>query len=144
MSTRCRGQVTMIAGSEVTRGTVAVLRLAKRWYVHVAHALCCDRAPRVKGATGRRVDRAGHLSLQDLASAAPSRVRHRDRREEGFCVGMLWMVEKLISVCNLDDPAQIHHSDPLAEVLHHRKVVGNEQQCEIQLLLELLQQVQDL
>ena len=44
----------------------------------------------------------------------------------------------------LDDPAEIHHGDPVRDVLHDREVVGDEQVGEPKLALQVLQQVDDL
>ena len=45
---------------------------------------------------------------------------------------------------DLHHPAQIHHRDPVADVLHHRQVVGDEQVGQPQPLLQVLQQVDHL
>src|SRR4051794_17658871 len=44
----------------------------------------------------------------------------------------------------LDDPAPAHHHDPVGDVIDHGKIVGDEQVCQPQLLLQVLQQVEDL
>ena len=40
--------------------------------------------------------------------------------------------------------AHIHHSDPVRDVLDHRQVVGDEKVCQVELLLEVFQKVDDL
>ena len=47
-------------------------------------------------------------------------------------------------VADLDDLAQVHHRDPLAEVPHHGQVVGDEHERQAQLPLQVAQQVDDL
>ncbi len=42
----------------------------------------------------------------------------------------------------LDDPAEIHHGDPVRDVAHHGEVVGDEQEGQAEALLELLQQIE--
>ncbi len=44
---------------------------------------------------------------------------------------------------HLDDPAEVHHCDPVAQVPHDGQVVGDEQQREAELAAQVLQQVQD-
>ena len=47
-------------------------------------------------------------------------------------------------VGQLGDPAQVHHRDPVADVLDDAHVVGDEQVGQPELALELLEQVEDL
>ena len=44
----------------------------------------------------------------------------------------------------LDDLAEIHHPNPIAEVLHHGQVVGDEQVGQVELRPQVRQQIQDL
>ena len=44
----------------------------------------------------------------------------------------------------LDDPAQVHHGDPVAHMPHGGEVVGDEDHRQTELLPEPGQQVQDL
>ena len=44
----------------------------------------------------------------------------------------------------LDDAAEIHHRDAVADVLDHREIVRDEQVGELPLALQVLQQVDDL
>ena len=57
---------------------------------------------------------------------------------------MGWLVEQIGCIGDLDDLAQIHHSHPVADVVHHVQGVGDEDEGEAELLLNLLQQVQHL
>jgi hypothetical protein len=45
---------------------------------------------------------------------------------------------------DLDQLAEIHDRDAVADVLHHREVVGDEEIGEAEALLQVLQQVDDL
>ena len=60
------------------------------------------------------------------------RVRMRRRREDGFCFS------------DLDDPAQIHHRDPPANVAHEPEIVRDEQLGQFEPLLQIHQQVYHL
>jgi hypothetical protein len=45
---------------------------------------------------------------------------------------------------DLDDAPEIHHGDAVADVLHRRQVVRDEQVGQVQLVLQPLQQVEHL
>ena len=53
-------------------------------------------------------------------------------------------LEQRLLVGELDDAAEIHHRDAMADVLDHGEVVGDEQVGEFQFLLQVHQQVDDL
>ena len=61
------------------------------------------------------------------------------------CVyGCSCVPEQVAPVGQLGDPAEVHHRDPVADVLDDAHVVGDEQVGQAELALELLEQVQDL
>src|ERR1035437_4044514 len=80
-----------------------------------------------------RVGRAGYLDLEGQALLANSPVRERHGREQGDGVGMAGAGVDRIDRGNLDQLAQVHHADTMAEVLDHRKVVGHEEECQVEL-----------
>src|SRR4051812_28236320 len=45
---------------------------------------------------------------------------------------------------DFDDPAAIHHGDPVRHVIDDGQIVGNEQVSETELLLQVLEQIEDL
>jgi len=47
-------------------------------------------------------------------------------------------------VCGLDDAPEIHHRDPITDVLDHREVVGDEQVGQLQFILKVHQEIDDL
>ncbi|OEV00489.1 hypothetical protein AN217_24795 [Streptomyces qinglanensis] len=49
-----------------------------------------------------------------------------------------------LALAHLDDLAEVHHRDPLREVPHDRQVVGDEDEGDPQIPLNLLEQVDDL
>ena len=57
---------------------------------------------------------------------------------------MLLVAEQVDPIRQLGDAAQVHHGDPVADVLDHAHVVGDEHVGQSELALERLQQVQDL
>lgn len=50
-------------------------------------------------------------------------------------------LEDIASCSQLDDPAEIHHSHPVAEMADHREVVTDEQKCQTQLGLEIVEEI---
>ena len=59
-------------------------------------------------------------------------------------IGMLRVAEHVLGRAGLDDLAEIHDGDAVADLLHHRHVVRDEEVGEAQLGLQLLQELQDL
>ena len=54
------------------------------------------------------------------------------------------VVEQLLAGRDLDQPAEIHHRDPVAQMAHHREVVADEQIGQMELGAQILEQVDDL
>ena len=97
-------------------------------------------------AAARRVRRARHLAAQHDALPRPlhRRVRDRHRRDQRLGVRVVRALEQRVAVRGLDDRAQVHHRDPVADVPDHRQVVGDEQVRQPEVVLQLLQQVEHL
>src|SRR5665648_1167729 len=95
------------------------------------------RAPRVEDAALGRVCRAGHVALEDDAPPGPlgRRVRDGDRRQECLGVRMLRVVVEHCAVRDLDDLAEVHDGNTIGDVLDHRKIVGDDQVGEVELVL---------
>ena len=63
-----------------------------------------------------------------LAPVGDVRVRHRHGREQRAGVRVARRARTAsLGVGDLDDLAEVHHRDPVADVPHHRQVVGDEQ-----------------
>ena len=58
---------------------------------------------------------------------AASGWRRRDRGEQGAAVGVDRAREERVGLADLDDPAEIHHGDPVRDVPHDREIVRDEQ-----------------
>jgi len=43
-----------------------------------------------------------------------------------------------------DDPPEIHHHDPVAEMTHHMQIVADKDQRQMQLAAQIRQQIDDL
>ena len=72
------------------------------------------------------------------------RVGHRDRREQRRGVRVRGRLVELVGPADLADLAEVHDGDPVADVLHHREVVGDEDQRQAVARLHVLEQVEDL
>jgi hypothetical protein len=57
---------------------------------------------------------------------------------------MSGLVEQLAGFRHLNQLADVHDGNPVADVLHHAQVVGDEDVGQVQPLLQIEQQVQDL
>ena len=98
----------------------------------------------VEAAAGRRVDRARHVAVDSGARAClgirgsaprPAAPRYRD--------GAGRRTASRLSR-ELDDAAEIHHGDAVADMLDHGEVVRDEQVGQAELALQVDQQVDDL
>src|SRR6185437_4788303 len=102
-------------------------------------------AARMEMATRRRIEGARDLAL-GLGARRNGGAMERvgDRRDQGARVGMARVLEDLLPAALLDDAAEIHHRDAVADMLDHAEVVADHDVSQPELVLELEQQVYDL
>src|SRR5688572_14164761 len=50
----------------------------------------------------------------------------------------------LLRLADLDDAPEVHDRDAIADVLYHAEIVRDEQVCQAELLLKVLEQIEDL
>jgi len=101
------------------------------------------RATGMKCATIWDVGRVGHIALQHNALSPPARtirLDDRNRREQSLGVRMFGPAEDRFGVAQLHDLADVHNSNPVAAVLNHGQVVGDEEIGQVELALQLLQE----
>jgi len=84
------------------------------------------------------------LAALGLALAHLAWIRHRDRGQQGLRVLVFRSRVHVVGRTDLDDLAEVHDGDTVAHPLDHRKVVGDEEVREEELLLKILEQVEDL
>lgn len=103
-------------------------------------------ATRVKSASWGRIDRRGRVTRQNDPFTAVFfvGVRGRNRANQGSRVGVHRFLDDVVGRAEFDNFTEIHHGDPVGNVLHHGKVMGDEDQTESHLLHELGEQVEDL
>ena len=79
-----------------------------------------------------------------FARPLPLRVGDGDGRQEGRGVGVGGSQVHVVGRTLLDDLSQVHDGDAVAQVPHHRQVVGDEQVGQPQPVLQFAQEVDDL
>jgi len=100
-------------------------------------------APGMEMTTRRGIGRVGYFALEDDPVGAKAWIRFGDRRQEGLGIGMLRRREQFFGRRGLHDPADIHHRDPVADVLDDAQVVSDEEIGESKSFL-FEEEVQDL
>ena len=98
----------------------------------------------VERAAEGRVRRVRHLAARQVADLLAARVRVGDGPQQRLRVGVAGVGEDLLGRADLDDPAEVHDRDPVAEVLRAGEVVGDVDVGEPEVLLEVEHQLQDL
>ena len=103
------------------------------------------RAGSACGSGSRAAERSGSARRRGPPRAAPEAgPRHRDRGHQALGVGVPGAGVEALLVGDLDDLAEVHHRDPVGDVLHDAEVVRDEQVGQAELGLQVLQQVDDL
>ncbi len=112
--------------------------------VYVAAVRYPDSASRVESAPARRIDWAGDISLENDPLPSSGGVGDRHSAEKSFRVRMKRIRVKVAFVCQFHNAAQVHHRDPIGNVLHHGKVVGNEEIGKSVFLLQIHHEIENL
>ena len=105
----------------------------------------------VQGASGVEpaaqggIERAWKIAFEQdrRLGALPSRMRDDGRREQRLGVGMLGRAKELCPGRRLDDLAEVHDGDPVAQELDGGQVVRDEEAREAHPALEIAEQVED-
>ena len=74
----------------------------------------------------------------------PARIGLRDRAQQRLRVRVLGIRVDRLRRADLDDPAEVHDRDPVAEELRRRQVVRDVEVGQVELALELEHQLEDL
>src|SRR5215469_18343990 len=94
---------------------------------------------RVEAAARRRMDRARNIAFEDDPLALRFRVGPRHGGKQRFRIRMERCREERVLWRELDDLAEIHDSDAVADVLDHCEIMGDEEIREAPLALQLRQ-----
>src|SRR5665647_998031 len=95
-------------------------------------------------AARRDVDWVRRLALEDHVFALGEWVRHRDHADQGLGVGVFRVGHHLERLADLDDAAQVHDGDAVADHPGQREVVGDEDVGDPHLLLLLDHKLEDV
>ena len=89
----------------------------------------CPWAARVEAAAGWQVKRARHIAGEDnpMPLGFNLWVRYRHRGEQRLGVWVQWILVQLSASGLLNELAEIHHRDEIADMPNHTQVVGDEQ-----------------
>ncbi len=93
----------------------------------------------MEGAARRAVGGIGDLALDRHATQADRGIGLRHRGQQGLDIGHARAVQDFLGLAQLDDAAEIHHRDPVAEMLHHAEIMGDEEIGEAEAGLQLRQ-----
>lgn len=77
----------------------------------------------MKPATRRRINRAGNIALKNDFFFDRAGIGHRYRRQQGFGVRMQGIPEQASGIGDLDQFANVHYGDSVANVLNHCQIV---------------------
>src|SRR5712692_9216544 len=130
-----------MAGRQVIRG-VSSLGFKRR--LKLCADLLSQRTPRPEAAAGWRVDWTRHLAAEHDPLAALAREWLRDSRQESLRVRMQRPSVQVRGVADLDDLAEVHDSNPIADVADDGEVVGDKYVSQVEIALELDEEVQYL
>ena len=94
----------------------------------------------MKTTPGRGAAHAWHLTCNQLLRAGCFyfRVGDRYRRQQALGIGVSGICEQTIGLRNLDQTPQIHDADAVTDVADDGEVVGNEENRDAELLLEIV------
>ena len=104
----------------------------------------CNRATGMEIATGRRIDRAGHIALQLNTFFLTPFSDFRYRRKQALSVRMLRGIRHVCCCSHLDQFTEIHDTDAITDVCNDRQIMSDKQIGQIQFFLQVLEQIQNL
>src|SRR5258708_35100085 len=112
---------------EVTGSEMAWLFLFQGWNDLAADGLGLPAAW-MEGTAGGRIDRTWYVTFQDdtFASQLFVGIGYWNSGEERLCIWMLGHLIQRFALCQFHDTPKVHHSYPVANMLHHREVMCDE------------------
>ena len=125
-------------------GFLYVLRYVAQRRLLDAADLPCVPASRVKAATAGRIGGIRRFSGEQHPPAPQLWVGGWDGCEECLGVWVLWRTKDGLGGGKLNNLAYVHHRRAIAEILHHREVVSDEEIRQVEVLLKLFQETENL
>ncbi len=101
-------------------------------------------AARMERAAGRGIERARRLAAHRRQRQRDIGVDLGDRGDEGRRIRMARRAEHALGRPLLDDPAEIHHRDPVAEPAHDGEIVRDEDQRQADSFFQVEEEVDHL
>ncbi len=130
---------------EVAGHLVATLELDQLWDHLLAGAGDGHRASWREGTARGQVARVGRFPTHDRAlPSSVGGVRLGHRCQQGLGVGVLGVLDERPGARQLHHPAGIHDRDAIGEVASAGEVVGDVEEGQVALLLQLCEQIEDL
>jgi hypothetical protein len=91
--------------------------------------------------TRRGIGGVDYFALEDNAFGTKAWMRFGDRGQKGLCIRMLRRREQLFGRRGLHYPADIHHRDPIANMLDNAEVVRDEEIDKPKFFLKIKEEV---
>ena len=126
----------------VTGGGMAGTDAARRRGDRAAMRIGEGTSPGVGAA--RRSRRLRRDDLRAASSAVAARTGARHGFEQRARVGVRAAIEKILRSPLLDDAPQVNHRDLVAQILHHREVMADQDVAQSELVLQVFQQIEHL
>ena len=104
---------------------MAVAEILKRRLL-LGAALGRESASRPEGASVVEPRQIRRLTIDRYQSLAARLIEPGHRAQQAERVGMLGIVLDFLGVAALDDPAGIHHVDPVGVARHHAQIMGDD------------------
>ena len=129
---------------KVTGNGVPLPSVDERGFFLGTDVLCLP-TPSSEATSGWRVDGAGHIALEDDATphAFADRVGYGDGRQQRLALRVRRPAVDAVTVARLDDLAEVHDHDLVADVAHHGQVVRDEEVRQAQPVLQLFEEVDE-
>ena len=105
---------------------------------HRSRAVC---ATGVEPAPARDVDGAGNIPFQPYAFRLARPAPGRHRRQQRPRIRMPGIAKQRLAIRLLHHHPQVHDGHLVADMLHHGQIVGDEQERQVQLPLQVAQEV---
>src|ERR1700751_1941550 len=96
-----------------------------------------DRASGLDRAARRWMQSARHLAMKNDALAFEAWRRQRNAGKQRAGIGMARICKQRLAWPDLDNATEMHHRNAIGDVLHHGKIVGNENIGETKPMLQL-------
>src|SRR5438876_12257583 len=135
---RRRVDLAQVAGYLMTGPHLAERRLLDPAALHDIGAACMESA------SGGWIDRAWYVALEDDAFAFGLGIGQGHGREERLGIGVERVREERLLFRQLDDLAEIHDGDAMADMLDDGEVMSDKEVGEGEFPLQIHQKVNDL